>query len=156
MVQLQPVEDRPVKKIIVHRATVLSDIIITIFKDPSVVNYNIYATVVGMNGREETGESSGVMRDIFTHFWQEVYNAFTTGANERSPIIRHDMQREEWQALAGVILYGFCTLNYFPLRISPVIVSTCLFGEEVFSRQFLLDSFRKYLSNEDQKVFDTC
>ena len=65
-----------------------------------------------MRGREEAGEGIGVMRDILSQFWHEVYNALTTGASERSPIIRHDMQKDEWQALARVILYGFSTLNY--------------------------------------------
>ena len=109
-----------------------------------------------MRGEEEAGRGIGVMRDILIQFWHEVYNALTIGASERSPIIRHDMQKDEWQALARVILYGFSTLNYFPLRMSPVIISTCLFGEEILSRQFLLEAFRKYVTSEDQKVFDAC
>ena len=157
MIEWQPVPlvDRPVQKIIVHRATIRSDMI-SIFKDPDVISYNLYATVINMSGKEEAGEGSGVMHDILTQFWHEVYNALTTGASERSPIIRHDMQRDEWQALARVILYGFSALNYFPLRLSSVIISTCLFGEEILSRQFLLEAFRKYVTSEDQKVFDAC
>ncbi len=40
-----------------------------------------------MRGKEEAGEGIGVIRDMLTQFWQEVYNALTTGATERSPII---------------------------------------------------------------------
>ena len=61
------------------------------------------------------------------------------------------MQRDEWQALARVILYGFCMLNYYPLRLSPVIISSCFFGEEILSRQFLLEAFHKYVTSEDQR-----
>ncbi len=66
------------------------------------------------------------------------------------------MQRDEWQALARVILYGFCMLNYYPLRLSPVIISSCFFGEEILSRQFLLEAFHKYVTSEDQKTAWKC
>lgn len=62
------------------------------------------------------------------------------------------MQKDERQALTRVILYGFSTLNYFPLQMSPVIISTCLFDEEILSRQFLLKAFHMYVTSEDQKV----
>ena len=153
--QQQPGQERPVQKIIAHRTTIRSDMI-SIFKDPDVIDHNLYATVIDMRGKEEAGEGIGVIRDILTQFWHEVYNTLTTGASERSPIIRHDMQKDEWQALARVMLYGFCTLNYFPLRMSPVIIVTCLFGDEILSRQFLLEAFRKYITSEDQIVFDAC
>ena len=86
--QLQPGEDRPVQKIIVHRATIRSDMI-SIFKDPDVINYNL-ATVIDMRGKKEAREGIGVIRDILSQFW---HNALTTGARERSAIIRHDVLR---------------------------------------------------------------
>ena len=83
--QPQPGEERPVQKIIVHRATIRSDMI-SIIKDPDVIDHNLYATVIDMRGKEEAGEGISVMRDILTQFWHEVYDTLTTGASERSPI----------------------------------------------------------------------
>ncbi len=143
------------KEVVVHRATIRKDVI-SIFSNPSMLNSIINATVVDYRGQEEKGRGRGVTLDILTHFWHETYNAYTVGSTDKIPLIRHDLQKDQWQSIARVIVYGFSVLRYFPLRISPVIVCTCLFGEESLTKQFLLDSFRVFLTQEDRTVFDTC
>lgn len=128
----------------------------TIFSDPGVIDSLINPTVVDNRGQQEKGKGKGVMLDVLTHFWHEVYNTYTAGSTDKIPTIRHDMQKDQWQSIARVIIYGFTMFKYFPLKLSPVIISMSLFGEESLSRQFLLDSFRAYLTVDDRRVLDTC
>lgn len=127
-----------------------------IFSDPCILNKVIHAIVKDYRGQEEKGRGKGVTLDILTHFWHEAYNDYTAGSTDKVPIIRHDLQKDQWQSIARVIIYGYSVLKYFALRISPVIICTCLFGEESLTKQFLLDSFRAFVTQEDRMVIDEC
>ena len=39
-------------------------------------------------------------------FWMEVYTAFSIGVQQMVPVIRHDLQQAEWQAMARLLIYG--------------------------------------------------
>ena len=96
------------------------------------------------------------MLDVLTHFWQEVFTAFTLGGTEKTPFIRHDLQKLQWQSIARVLVYGHRVHNYFPLKLSQLVINTCLFREESFSREFLMASFRSFVASDDRVVLDMC
>lgn len=70
------------------------------------------------------------------------------GEGELVPSIGHDFQRNEWEAIARVLLKGFQEYQYFPLRLSKTFVASCLFGESAVSERMLMESFMQYVSED--------
>ncbi len=49
--------------------------LIKAFTDPSILNDNIYISVINQRGEKEEGFGSGVYRDVLSTFWYEVYES---------------------------------------------------------------------------------
>ena len=126
------------------------------FKDPTIVHVNLDVTFIGNNGREEEGKGAGVLRDALSTFWNQFFNSLTVGAQEKVPAIRHDYQRAEWQGIARILMYGYIKKRYFPLPLSQAFVALCLFGEESTTSDFLLSSFRLYISEDESETLLNC
>ena len=105
-------EQRNVK---VHRNFIKNELV-TIFKDPGILNCFLHVTMIGNDGKPEIGVGRGVVLDMLTNFWQQIFDSMTLGSQEKVPSIRHDYQREHWQAIARVLVYGYCREKYFPIR----------------------------------------
>ncbi|XP_057297111.1 uncharacterized protein LOC130626009 [Hydractinia symbiolongicarpus] len=102
-------------------------------------------------GQEENGAGSGVSRDIYSSFWNEVYNAYLYGEQERVPQVRHDLYKQEWRAFGMIILKGYVdTGYYFPISLSRAFLCFCLFGE--VPEELLISSFLKYLSSDESQM----
>lgn len=101
-------------------------------------------------GREENGAGSGVSRDIYSSFWNEVYNAYLYGEQERVPQVRHDLYKQEWRAIGMIILKGYVDTGYFPISLSRAFLCFCLFGE--VPEELLISSFLKYLSSDESQL----
>ena len=101
---------------------------------------------------EELGDGSGVSRDVYSSFWQEIANCYLIGEKERVPFVRHDLYKEEWEAIVKIIEIGFIDTHYFPLILSQAFVMYCLFGEA--SDEVLLESFLRYLSPDESKLIE--
>ena len=72
------------------------------------------------------------------------------------PAIRHDYQRAEWQAIARILKYGYIKERYFPVPLSRAFVALCLFDEESITSDFLLSSFRLYISEDERETLEKC
>ena len=141
--------------ITVHRGNVRK-YLISIFKDPSIMNCHIIVEMLNERGIVEKGRGSGVLKDVLSLFWKEIYDSLMLGEGERVPSIRHDFQRKEWEAIARILLKGFQEYQYFPLRLSKTFVASCLFGESAVSEQMLMESFMQYVSEDERKVIQKC
>ncbi|XP_068719442.1 uncharacterized protein [Montipora capricornis] len=148
-------DDAPKKCVTVHRSTMRKDLI-EIFSDPSISNYLLDVNVIDANGHPEDGRGKGVLLDILTEFWQDFFTSLTVGSGEKIPFIRHDLQKPEWETIARILVYGYKTVKYFPLKLSHLFFASCLFGEESITPDFLLALFRQYIAAEDREVLDTC
>ncbi|XP_044170450.1 uncharacterized protein LOC122954470 [Acropora millepora] len=114
----------------VHRANIRNDMLI-IFANPCILDECITLDVIFINrrGEEEAGRGSGLLRDLFSLFWKDVYQSLMVGEIERVPSIRHDFQRPEWEAIGRILMKGFSSCQYFPLMLSKTFFITCLYGE---------------------------
>ena len=148
-------DDNAPKKVIVHRSTIRKDII-EIFSDQNISGCLIDVIAIDARGQQEEGRGRGVLLDILTAFWQNVFSSLTVGSGEKIPFIRHDLQKPEWEAIARILVYGYKTVRYFLISLSHLFLASCLFGEESITPDFLLTSFREYLAAEDRDVFDAC
>lgn len=142
-------------EVLVHRTTIRVDLVMA-FKNPEILKYCIKFSVINANGKKEKGTGEGVTRDVLSTFWQEFYTVLSIGSKEKSPIIRHEYQKMEWEAIARLLVYGYKAVGYFPLQLSHIFMSTCLFGDDHLTRPALLDSFHSYITSEDREIFDKC
>lgn len=139
-------------EVFVHR-TQLKDDLIKIFMKES-PNSATSFKVINERGEVEEGEGVGVKRDVIATFWQQFFTSASLGDKEKVPCIRHDYQKREWEAIARILLYGFKVAKYFPVSLSNAFLALCLFGEESISSDFLLVSFRFYITADERETFD--
>lgn len=103
---------------------------IEIFTDPDVSACLLDVIAIDSRGQQEEGRGKGVLLDVLTEFWQNVFTPLTVGSGEKVPFIRHDLQRPQWEAIARVLVYGYKTVQYFPINLSELFLVSCLFGED--------------------------
>ena len=78
------------------------------------------------------------------------------GSSEKVPSIRHDYQALEWQSVAKILLYGYKTQSYFPLFLSRAFIVSCLYGDESLTNDCLLESFKAYISKDEEDTLNKC
>ena len=144
---------RPSKPVTVRRTLLKSDML-EIFKEPRILEYELDIRVIAQDGREEEGKGSGVVREVLTSFWNECFSSLTVGALEKVPNVRHDYQKGEWEAIGRIIVFGYSEVKYFPITLSRAFVATLFFGEESLTPDFLIESFKLYVSQDEQEVID--
>lgn len=139
--------------LVIHRSNVKCDLL-NHFVNDSILHKVVCVKMIDPRGVEEKGEGVGVVRDAFSLFWNDVYNSYMLGEDERVPSIRHDVSREKWQAIARILLKGYMQERYFPIKISKVFLCSCLFGEETVTDDMYLDSFMKYVSKTEAHLIE--
>ena len=137
----------------VHRTMIRSDLI-KIFSDDSIMSKPLVGIIIDAKGEEENGRGTGVMREIFTLFWSEFADSSLIGEEERVPFIRHDYNRETWQAVGRILVKGFIDYSYFPLRLSKVFVSSVFYDEALVTVPMLLSSFKCYISKHEAEIVE--
>lgn len=145
----------PTKVIRVHRLHVKADML-EIFSDPSIIKFSLSAIIINQLGHEEAGQGIGVLREVFSLFWKDFYESHMLGETERVPYIRHDFDRNKWEAVARILVKGYTESQYFPHKISKTFLAVCLFREESITWEMLQDSFKRYVSHSETKLIEGC
>ena len=126
---------------------------ISLFKDKTVVDTAFNLVMINSFGKEEDGlDNSGVFLDALSAFWNSFYDSCTNGEDERVPVIRHDLQVAEWEAMARIIVKGYRKVGFFPIKLGKAFTTACLFGEEAVKEDLLLESFLDYLSSDEREL----
>ena len=118
--------------------------------EPRILEYKLDITVIAQDGREENGKGSGVIREVLTSFGNERFSSLTVGALEKVSNVRHDYHKGEWEAIGRIIVFGYSEVKYFPITPSCAFVATVFFGEESLTPDFLIESFKLYVSQDEQ------
>ena len=53
-------------------------------------------------------------------------------------------------------MYGYIKERYFPLPLSRAFAALCLFGEKSMTSEFLLSSFKLYISEDERETLQKC
>ena len=69
------------------------------------------------------------------------------------PSDRYDMGLQQWKSVARILVHG-SRLNYFPLLLSPIILTAALFGEESISIDCFIDGVTQYVSAEEREMLN--
>ena len=146
-------------QIIVHRSTVLSDVIKQFeekCKTLDNLNLRMIFQVVDNKGKKERGAGSGVVRDVIVTFWGKFYDALTDGRQVRVPTIRHGGHAEEWDAIALFLMKGYIQCEYFPVSVSRVFIKVVLHGEASVSEEELMTELLRFLSIDEADSIHEC
>ena len=146
---------RHAKEIFLPRSNLLKELIKQ-FMVEDVLDYNITFVIVADNNIPESGRGSGITREVLSLFWKEFQISLTTGASEKVPSIRHDYQNDRWVSIAKIIVFSFQRHKYFPIFLSKAFVTTCLFGEDLLTKESLLDAFSSYVSTDEAETMRKC
>ena len=64
------------------------------------------------------------------------------------------LSKKRLAAIGRVLVFGFKEINYFLIGLSKAFLASCLFGKESIDDEFLLSSFRFYVTSEERETFD--
>ena len=141
---------REIMEVTVHRVTIRKDML-DIFSTDAVLSKELKFSIIGFDGVLEEGIGVGVNKEVLSIFSSELYTSFCCGADELVPILRHDMQKYEWEAVARIIAYG-TTLDFFPIRISRMFMMSALLDESILKKEELISSFLNYISLDEKET----
>lgn len=115
---------------------------IDVFKDPALTDASIGAvTIHGHAEREKRQDLEGVFPDVLSGFWNAFFEIYA-GEGERVVALRHDFCKDEWKAIAIIVVKGYFQVGYFTAGMSKCFFIDTLFGEDLVTGELLLESFR--------------
>ncbi|XP_073727002.1 uncharacterized protein [Misgurnus anguillicaudatus] len=145
-----PLVDPPKTILVVRRGQVLS-ILMQAFSDPAIMDKEISIRMRLPNGQIEEGVGPGVFRDCLSEFWNEFYSRCALGTDVKVPFLRHEFQRNEWQAVARILAKGWDAVKYFPICLSLPFLEEAVYGTTYSS---VKDSFMHYVAKHERDVFE--
>ncbi|ROL43003.1 hypothetical protein DPX16_5556 [Anabarilius grahami] len=136
------------KEIIIRHGNCLHDMI-SEFSDPETLTKQLEFRRLLPDNSEEAGSGSGVVRDVYTNFWQEFYDRCTLGTTMKVPFIRHDFQADTWKAVGRIFLKGYKDCQYIPIKLALPFMEEMLFGA-VYSD--LIECFLQFVSTQERDI----
>ena len=143
------------REIVIKRSNIVKPLIAEL-KDNNILKCTLVFVFMEDNGILEEGRGSGVTREVLSLFWREFSVGFSIGASEKVLSIRHDHEICEWVSVARILTFGFKEEGYFPLFLSRAFIATSLFGDNSITAECLLDSFKAYISKDEQEMMNKC
>jgi len=142
------------KQVNIHRMNVKSEFI-KIFKDPYILSAELEIHLIAPNENLEEGSGVGVVREAFCLFFEDFFTSNSIGREEKVPTIRHDMGKEEWEAIGKMLVYLIKRkVDYFPLSLSSVFLVSLLFGESEIADIDLISSFKNNVSLDEKDLIN--
>ena len=146
--QQPPSTSRPPKIVTIHHGNCLNEMV-NEFLDPAVLTQSLIIKRLLPNNTEENGTGSGVVRDVYSFFWQEFYDCCTVGTTVKVPLIRHDFSSDTWKAIGRILLKGYETCQYLPIKLSLPLMEQVLYGAV---KGDLLETFMQFVSCQDHEI----
>lgn len=136
------------KLIVIHHGNCLNEMI-SEFMDPAVLTQPLTIKRLLPDNTEEKAVGSGVLRDVFSSFWQEFYDRCTIGTHVKIPFIRHDYSSETWKAIGRVLVVGYKTCDYLPIKLALPLLEEVVYGK---LSSDLLSTFMRFVSAQDSVI----
>ena len=107
----------PTKIIRVHRSLITEDMI-EIFLDPSILKFNLNANIIGQHDIEEAGQGNGVLREVLRFFcFGKIVMSHTCWESVRGfPTSGMILTEKRGRQCEGYLLRDILIANSFPLR----------------------------------------
>jgi hypothetical protein len=133
-----------------HRGHLLKELI-EAFKNINPSENTVSVQMVMPDGGLEAAEDGGgVTRDALSDFWTNFYDQCTVGTKFKIPYLRHDFAECEWRSVANIIVFGWDSSRYFPIRLSQPFLQLCLFGKVSDN---IMEAFFDIIPNDEVTTF---
>lgn len=131
-----------------HRGNIFTELLNS-FQNGLLSLTKVKIEMILANGEAESAsDAGGVLRDALSEFWQEFYEKCTLGTCLKVPYIRHDFGELQWQSIGKILAEGWKCQRYFPIRIAPCFMLSCL-GQYSPDDNMLVQNFLKYISESE-------
>ena len=110
--------------------------LVELFKDDSILQYELNVTHLDSQGRPEKGTGAVVTRKIFSVFFTEFLLSCTVGRSDKVPYVRHYMSRNEWCSVARILTAGL-KVEYYPLALSRALWYISIILEEQITEYYV-------------------
>lgn len=116
-----PDRSHQTKIITIQHAICFNDMI-EAFSDPETLTRPLAVRRLLPDNSEEAGSGSGVLRDVYSAFWQVFYDRCTLGTTMKVPFIGHDFKADTWRAINRIFMRGYQDFHYLPIKLAPHFV----------------------------------
>ena len=90
--------------------------------------------------REAAEDTRGVLRDVFTEFWEDFYEMSTLGEGIKVPAIR----QEDWESCGKILVVGYLQAGYFPIHLARPFLDFVMYGEDALHADFPKEAFMEF------------
>ena len=110
--------------------------------------YNSYVSTtqhfIQLVFKEENASGDGVTKDVYAHFYNEIFSLHSAGINVNVPT---GLLEEEYETLVKIITQAFIQYNMFPTQLSKA------FFEQVVTDS-IRDSFKDFVLPKEEDVIE--
>lgn len=116
------------------------DEVMTLYKQQSTELLRTYPFRVTFI-QERAVDIGGVARDMFSAFYEVMYEKLFDGCSLLSPVVYPGMDVSALKIIGFIISHAYLTTGVLPVRIAFPCLSQCLLGSIAVSDQIMFDSF---------------
>ncbi|KAF3844212.1 hypothetical protein F7725_013553 [Dissostichus mawsoni] len=122
-----PLQILPDITLVLHHSNSFNEVIAA-FSDPDIMYKTLKVKRLLPDHSVEKGSGSGVVRDVYSSFWEEFYERCTLGTTVKLPFLRHNLSTATWKAIGRIFVKGFQDCQYMPIKLAPPFLEEMLFG----------------------------
>ena len=118
-------------------------------------NPDITTKEVRVRFHHEQGlDGGGLVRELFSLFWEEVESKMMEGNTEKVPIVTPDNLQWFFQ-LGRILSHGYVMTGHFPLSLAQAC-TTGMISSEAVSDDVLLQSFYNFIDDFESQAIQHC
>ncbi len=150
---IQSLEDKRIKQfcaldssrmVIINRYDVVKELL-SLYKDE-----NILRSKLSVSFLDETALGDGVLREVFSTFWDCFLARFCEGDKQFIFTPRPSLSDEDYLALGRIITHQFVLTGTFPVQVAEAQIIQTLFGK--VSEECLVSSFLQLLPERERQI----
>ena len=150
---IQSLEDKRIKQfcvldssriVIINRHDVVKELL-SLYKDESIL-----CSKLSVSFLDETALGDGVLREVFSTFWDCFLARFCEGDKQFAFTPRPSLTDEDYLALGRIITHQFVLAGTFPVQVAEAQIIQTLFGQ--VSEECLVSSFLQLLPERERQI----
>ena len=134
----------PGRIVIIDRHDVVNELL-ALYKDDSIL-----CSKLSVSFLSETALGDGVLREVFSSFWDSCLARFCEGNKQFVFVPRPSLTDEDYVAVGRIISHQFLLTGTFPVQVAEAQIIQALFGQ--VSEQCVVSSFLQLLPERERQI----
>ncbi|XP_068726598.1 uncharacterized protein [Montipora capricornis] len=134
----------PGRIVIIDRHDVVNELL-TLYKDDGIL-----CSTLSVSFLRETALGDGVLREVFSTFWDSFLARFCEGNKQFAFVPRPSLTDEDYVAVGRIMSHQFLLTGTFPVQVAEAQIIQTLFGQ--VSEQQVVTSFLQLLPERERQV----